>query len=187
MHFEAIRDFEWFNEPEFGFSGGNLAIKAAPCTDFWQDFRHNISKDNGHFFFTRCKGSFCLNVKWKVSNEYQAGGQSGLMARINTKNWCKIALVKNEKKQNILTVSVTHSGVSDLAQIPLNGELQEITYRLQLQNGFFLLSFSADGSSFIPVRQFQPLTDYDVLSVGAYICSPENMAFNATLTDIRFA
>lgn len=187
MHFETIRDFEWFNEPEFSFCNDGLMIKSAPCTDFWQDFRHNLSKDNGHFFFIRRTGDFCLNVKWILEKDSYCLGECGLMVRLDTKNWCKIALTKNETAQNLLIVSVTHQGCSDLAQVPLNGEFSEITYRIRAEKGIFQLSFSPDGDSFIPVRQFQFIKDCVSPAVGAYICCPQNNLFKAILADINFS
>lgn len=89
MHFEAIRDFEWLNEPEFGFDSGGLAIKAAPETDFWLDRCRNIRKDNGHFFYTRRGGAFMLDVVWLVPPARSGAGFCGLMARVDADNWCK--------------------------------------------------------------------------------------------------
>ena len=47
MNLDTIRNFDWYNEPEFSFSSGALIIKPQAETDFWQDKRNNIKKDKG--------------------------------------------------------------------------------------------------------------------------------------------
>ena len=103
MRLETIRDFEWYNEPEFGFDAGCMRIKAAPQTDFWQDNRHNIRKDNGHFFFSRRNGNFTLTVKWQTQKDQPRWCQYGLMGRIDNNNWCKY------KKVSWITCSTSYS------------------------------------------------------------------------------
>ncbi len=54
MLLEALRDFEWYNEPrEVSFSDRGVKITASPHTDFWQDTVRAYHKDNGHFFLWR--------------------------------------------------------------------------------------------------------------------------------------
>lgn len=187
MHFEAIRDFEWLNEPEFCFDSGGLAIKAAPETDFWRDRCRNVCKDNGHFFYARRGGAFALDVVWLVPPARSKAGFCGLMARVDADNWCKAVWGRKPDGRPFVVVSVTHFGCSDLAEFPLVSESPRITFRLQVQDGILRLSFSADGRRFVPVRQFRLLADYDVLSVGACIYGSDSAGFKAVLADVDFA
>lgn len=54
MFLEQLRDFEWYNEPaDVSFDERGMQVLSLPGTDFWQSLHHRVSKDDGHFFFTR--------------------------------------------------------------------------------------------------------------------------------------
>ena len=118
MNLDTIRNFDWYNEPEFSFSSGTLIIKAQAETDFWQDKHNNIKKDNGHFFFSRSSGNFELIVKWKRPKKTEEICQFGLMGRVDDQNWCKISVIKIQKEM-FLFLSVTCLGISDSVIIPI--------------------------------------------------------------------
>lgn len=187
MHFETIRDFEWLNEPEFRFDADGLVITPAPASDFWQDRRDNVGRDNGHFFYTRRSGNFVLDVVWQLLPAYSGEGFCGLMARIDAENWCKIVLNRKADGQKAVCVSVTNFGCSDLSQILLPRDSFRIIFRLQAENGVLQLAFSTDGQQFASVRKFRLLADYNALSVGACVCNPGRGGFKAVLTDVSFA
>ena len=65
MNLDTIRNFDWYNEPEFSFSSGALIIKAQSETDFWQDKRNNVKKNDGHFFFAKYSGDVELTIRWQ--------------------------------------------------------------------------------------------------------------------------
>ena len=185
MRLETIRDFEWYNEPEFGFDAGCMRIKAAPQTDFWQDNRHNIRKDNGHFFFSRRNGNFTLTVKWQTQKDQPRWCQYGLMGRIDNNNWCKASITRNIDDGFSLTISVTNLGVSDLAVFPLPELPESVTWRLEARDGDFCLSYAANDRKFIRVRMFQMSVQCSELKAGAYICNPKDDDFTASLSDIE--
>ena len=187
MHFETIRDFEWLNEPEFRFDADGLVITPAPASDFWQDRKGGVGRDNGHFFFTRRSGNFVLDIVWHLLPACSGEGSCGLMARIDAENWCKIVLNRKADGQKAVCVSVTNFGCSDLAQILLPRDSFRIIFRLQAENGVLQLAFSTDGQQFASVRKFRLLADYNALSVGACVCNPGRGGFKAVLTDVSFA
>lgn len=186
MHFEAIRDFEWLNEPVFRFDADGLVITPAPDSDFWQDRCDNVGRDNGHFFYTRRNGNFVLDVVWQLLPAYSGEGFCGLMARIDAENWCRIVLNRKADGQEAVCVSVTNFGCSDLAQILLPQSSSRIIFRLQAQNGVLQLAFSTDGQHFVSVRKFRLLADYNALNAGACIYNSGSGNFEAVLADINF-
>ena len=171
MNLDTIRNFDWYNEPEFSFSSGALIIKAQSETDFWQDKRNNIKKDDGHFFFTQYSGNFELTVKWKKPKKIKELCQFGLMGRIDNQNWCKISVIKIQKEL-FLFLSVTWLGISDSVIIPLVSDFDKIRYRLYYSKGVFSLSYSIDEQQFIAIRHFQMFKDFNNIDIGAYICDP---------------
>ena len=47
MRLDALKDFEWYNEPEnVRFSDLGMVVNCKPKTDFWQSAHHNFKKDN---------------------------------------------------------------------------------------------------------------------------------------------
>ncbi len=171
MNLDTIRNFDWYNEPEFSFSSGTLIIKASPSTDFWQDKRNNIKKDNGHFFFARHSEDFELTVKWQKPEKIQELCQFGLLGRIDDQNWCKISVIKIQKKM-FLFLSVTCLGISDSVIVPIISDFATVNYRLYYSKGVFSLSYSLDEQEFRAIRHFQMYKDFDNIDIGAYICNP---------------
>ncbi len=186
MHLETIRDFEWYNEPEFRFDSGAMLIKANPETEFWQDARRAVCKDNGHFFFIRHSGDVTLTVQWKAEKEQDCSAQYGLMGRIDALNWFKVSLVRQPDRGHSLALSVTNLGHSDLTLLPLPRNMEIINLRLEILNGDFCLSYATDDGDFFRVRMFQMLVKYEQLKMGAYICNPGKAPFSAKLLDINF-
>ena len=185
MKLETIRDFEWHNEPEFYFDSGCMRIKATPHTDFWQNNKRNVHKDNGHFFFSRRQGNFVLTVKWIIKEDQPRWCQYGLMGRINDKNWCKASIIHEADGIFYLSISVTNFGFSDLVIFPLPKIPENITWRLEAVNDDLCLSYAVNDDKFIRVRVFPIPVQYDELKIGAYICSPKDDEFAAVLSDIE--
>lgn len=171
MNLDTIRNFDWYNEPEFSFSSGTLIIKAQDETDFWQDKRNNIKKDDGHFFFARYSGNFELTVKWKRPKKTKELCQFGLMGRIDDQNWCKMSVIKIQKEM-FLFLSVTCLGISDSVIVPIISDFATVNYRLYYSKGVFSLSYSLDEQEFRAIRHFQMYKDFDNIDIGAYICNP---------------
>ena len=52
MHFEALENFEWYNDPEnVRFENDAMIIYARQGTDFWQTVHLGLKKDDGHNIF----------------------------------------------------------------------------------------------------------------------------------------
>lgn len=85
MLLDALRDFEWLNEPlDVNFDEMGMRVLTHDKTDFWQSAHHKFGKDNGHFFYTRHSGNFTFLVTWKFVSDGQFD-QCGVMLRIDEK------------------------------------------------------------------------------------------------------
>ena len=184
MLLDALKDFEWLNEPEEVYFGENgMKVRALPDTDFWVNAKHKFAKDNGHFFFRRLQGNFSMTAKWRFYRP-EAFEQCGLMVRIDKNNWLKLSLMpQNQEDNRIATISAT-SGCPDWAVHEIEMPHEEIWYKLRRVNGEYFLYYSLNGRSFNLLRRCTLLYDMDEVKAGAYICSPQRDDFEAVLESI---
>lgn len=186
MLLDALKNFEWLNEPqEVSFTDIGVKIRSGERTDFWQDFRHGLHQDNGHFFYREATGDFELTVKWSFI-DVSGFCQCGLMGRIDENNWFKLSILTEDAHRPQLAGVVTNFGISDMALQPINAENGEIWYKVRAEKGIISLSYSANGKDYVQARLFQPLKDVSALNVGAYICNPSERKFSALLAAMNF-
>ncbi len=181
MLFEALENFEWYNDPEnVRFDDEAMVIYAKQGTDFWQSTQHGISKDNGHFFFSRQKGDFTLSFKWKVDTS-ERFSQCGMMLRRDEQNWVKAALMNEVNGDNVVMSAMAINGHADCVSFTLSQEVSEIWFKLQRHIDDYMLMYSLDGVKYIPIRTFY-LKSYEDIKVGAYMANPSDKDFNASLS-----
>lgn len=181
MLFEALENFEWLNDPEnVRFENEGMVIYAKHGTDFWQSTQHGISKDNGHFFFSRQKGDFTLSFKWKVEAS-ERFSQCGIMLRRDEQNWVKAALMNEVGGNNVVMSAMAINGHADCVSYTLNHEVSEIWFKLQRHIDDYMLMYSLDGVKYIPIRTFY-LKSYEDIKAGAYVANPADKDFNASLS-----
>ncbi len=184
MHFEALENFEWYNDPEnVRFEGDAMVIYAKNGTDFWQSVHRGFKKDDGHFFFCRQEKDFFLTLKWRF-DEADKYSQCGLMLRVDERNWFKASLMNENPGNDVLATSLTIGGHSDWAGFSLNQNIKEIWFRLNRVGDDYILSYSLDGIKFIKLRMFY-LRSYEEVKAGAYIASPNKEEFYAELSGIK--
>lgn len=181
MLLDALKDFEWYNEPEnVRFNDWGMVINTKPKTDFWQSTHHNFKKDNGHFFFTRVSGDFSLVVKWHFDKAY-AFDQCGLMMRIDERNWFKASLMSETADKPKLGSSLTNFGYSDWAVLDLQTPVTEIWYKLICRQSDCIAYYSLDGQNYRQLRLFHLVNDGGEAKVGAYTAAPQRSDFECTL------
>ena len=186
MHFEALENFEWYNDPEnVRFENDAMIIYARQGTDFWQSVHRGFKKDDGHFFFCRQEGDFFLTLKWHF-DRLEKFSQCGIMLRIDEKNWFKASVMSDNEAQPRLASCVTNCGYSDLAPIEIPAGITEVSYKIKRFKGDYILYYSLDGINFKQLRMLHLLNDQPEVKVGAYICSPQREAFEGVLTQIEF-
>ncbi len=184
MHFEALENFEWYNDPEnVRFEDDAMIIYARSDTDFWQSIHRGFKKDDGHFFFCRQNGDFFLTLKWKFE-VLEKFSQCGIMLRIDERNWFKASLMNENASQNVMATSLTAAGHSDWAGFNLSQNVHEIWFRLNRVGDDYILAYSLDGIQFIKIRMFY-MQSYEEVKVGAYIASPNCDNFSAELSNLK--
>lgn len=187
MLLEQLRDFEWLNEPEnVIFRDGDMTVAAVSKTDFWQNRRKNIHRDNGHFFFARCSNNFTMTVHWSFP-ELLEFRQCGLMLRFDEQNWLKAAVMASESGNFHVNSCVVNAGCPDFARQSLSSRPSEIWFRARRSNSDFTLFYSLNGTDFYQLRQFSFILEDAEIKAGAYICSPANSGFEAVLHSIDFS
>ena len=186
MLLDALRDFEWLNEPlDVNFDEMGMRVLTHDKTDFWQSAHHKFGKDNGHFFYTRHSGNFTFLVTWKFVSDGQFD-QCGVMLRIDEKNWFKASIMYDNPGQPMLGSSVTNCGYSDWAAMDIPAGVEEVSFKVKRLNGDYVIYYSLDGEVFKQIRVLHLINEQPEVKIGAYICSPRRAGFEATLTQIEF-
>lgn len=186
MLLEALRNFEWYNEPSnVVFRDKSMHVLAENRTDFWQSRSRNIHRDNGHFFFTRRTGDFTFVVKWNYEDS-RPFDQCGLMLRIDEKNWVKASVMYDNPAQPMLGSSLTQNGISDWAAQNISQINGNIWFKLKRRQEDYMIYYSLDGETYKQIRMFSLAQDFPEVKVGAYICSPNNSEFEAVLQQLNF-
>lgn len=184
MLFDILQNFEWLNEPSEIYLDSGLKIVSAPNTDFWQSYREDFHKDDGHLFFIPAQGDFELNIKWSFLNLTDFS-QCGIMLRIDEFNWFKASIMSKDGKNFFIGSSVTNFGTSDLATHAMIEKVENIWYRIICKAGGFSAFYSIDGDDFNQIRIFDLLQDTTYYQVGAYACCPGAGRFAALLETVE--
>lgn len=186
MLLDALRDFEWLNEPlDVNFDETGMRVLTHDKTDFWQSAHHHFAKDNGHFFYTRREDDFTFVISWKFVSSGQFD-QCGVMLRIDEKNWFKASIMYDNPQQPMLGSSVTNCGYSDWAAMEIPHGIEEISFKVKRLKGDYIIYYSLDGLSFKQIRLLHLINDQPEVKIGAYLCSPQREAFEGVLTRIEF-
>ena len=187
MLLEALRDFEWLNEPDnVVFQDKEMRVVALVGTDFWQSKNHNFHRDNGHFFYTRRQDNFSFTIKWQFA-ALRPYTQCGIMVRLDENNWIKASILYDNPQRPMLGSSVTQNGYSDWAALDISDDLREIWFKIRRQQGDYLIYYSVDGEKFTQIRATHLINDLPEVKVGAYICNPTQNPFEATLSVLKFS
>lgn len=184
MLLEQLLEFEWLNEPEdVDFQDAGMKVTARKGTDFWQNKKHNVHMDNGHFFFTRKCANFTLTTHWEFDN-IEGLNQCGIMVRADEQNWVKASILTESLQYPKLGSCVTNNGYTDWAAQNISKDIKEIWFKLKRQNGDYLLFYSEDGEKFCQIRLFNLYQEDVEVKAGAYICAPKNEGYQAVLKGI---
>lgn len=185
MNFEVLENFEWYNEPEnVRFETSEMVVYAKDGTDFWQSIQRGYKKDNGHFFFCRKSGDFQLVLSWRINN-LSSFSQSGIMLRIDERNWFKASIEKETSNDFAITSSLTTGGHSDWSKTDVSSFEGNVWFKIVRIGDEYEVFYSFDGVSFTKFKMFY-LSSFEDVKVGAYISSLEDENFSATLLDIYF-
>ncbi len=98
---QSLDRMQWFNEPEKWETNGNsLSMFVTPQSDYWRISHYGFTVDDAPFIYTTYGGEF--EVKVKISGDYKVRfDQSGLMLRIDHKNYIKAGIEYVDGKYNL--------------------------------------------------------------------------------------
>ena len=129
--------------------------------------------------------NFSFVVQWSFA-QIKLHAQCGIMLRIDEKNWLKASIIYDNPKRPMIGTSVTQNGYSDWAAQDIPDNVNNIWFKIKRNNGEDTVYYSLDGVKFKPIRLVYMQQNTDEVKVGAYICSPENTGFDATLSQLSF-
>lgn len=152
-----------------------LFMSVTPKTDYWRTTRYGFVVDDGPFYYTTCGGEF--EVKVRISGEYKARfDQSGLMLRIDEKNWIKVGVEYVNEKINLSTVVTINR--SDWSVIELDDSPTFVWFKAIRRADAVELFYSFDDKTYTMMRlAFFP--DCQPVMVGMMAASPDGEGFHA--------
>ncbi len=184
MILENIKNFDWYNEPQnVQFIEEGLLISTKPQTDFWQSADYNFYKDDGHLFAEDISGDFVLVTKWHFS-ALKDSAQCGLMVRADKQNWIKAGVLSPNPYHPQIGVVVASLGSSDWSMVNLPLECKNIWFKLLRRGKDFVVYYSLDGEKFEQIRMLHLSKAAEIISAGAYACSPKDEGFECILEDL---
>ena len=184
MLLENIKDFNWYNDPQnVRFVEEGMLVEAKAHTDFWQNIDYNFSKDDGHFFAKDVDGDFVMSAICSFPI-IKASAQCGIMIRSDNLNWIKAGLYSPDSNLPQLGVVSANQGSSDWSVIELPTDCRKIWLRLRRRGKDFVIWYSQDGERFKQIRMLHLPKSDNIISAGAYTCSPGNESFEFVLQEI---
>lgn len=185
MLLQQLFNFQWLNEPQGVFFLDNgMKVVSNPETNFWQNKRLSISRDNGHFFYSPKNYDFSLVLKWDL-NARPINAQSGIMLRFDKENFARAYSIWDNNGKTKICTSITNEGFSDLSEIELDADEKSIWFKANRRLDNFELSYSIDGQSYIVLRKFTFINIKPEINAGAFICNPNNNEFEAVLSHLE--
>lgn len=172
----------WLNEPEqWSVDGSFITAITGMRTDFWRETFYGFVRDNGHFYHQSVTGDFTAEVT--LSGAYEAlYDQSGLMLRVDERNWLKTGIEFTDGAMHVSTVLTRD--FSDWSMVPLSSYDGELTMRLT-RHGTALRVQSRDSTGVWQLLRLGYLDLPETVQVGLMCCSPERAGFAATFRDFR--
>lgn len=172
----------WLHEPRWGMAGDRLWVETAPGTDFWQRTHYGFQRDNGHALLRPVVGDFSLSARFAFSPVAQYD-QCGLYLRIDEENWFKCSVEYEDGTESRLGSVLTRGGYSDWASQDIPADIVEVAYRVDVEGGGLVASWSAGGGAWRQMRVGHLAAPGAVVHAGLYGCSPTGPGFRFEVGD----
>jgi len=172
----------WMNPPASSKrSGGKLAVRSRPKTDFWRKTSYGYVTDNGHFLHLPASGDFTFQAR--VNGKYAAlYDQAGLMVRLDAENWMKCGTEFFDGQRHASVVFTRD--FSDWSTMPDLSNTAAVWWRAARKKDAIECACSLDGKTFTTVRQgyFPPNVE---VTAGIMCAAPEGPGFDAVFDDLN--
>jgi regulation of enolase protein 1 (concanavalin A-like superfamily) len=178
--FEGMR---WMNEPpRWSFEGDTLEATTGHKTDFWRETFYDFIRDNGHFFHKDVTGDFTARVT--LVGEYETlYDQSGLMLRVDERNWIKTGIEFTNGTTHLSAVFTRD--YSDWSVVAVPEYSGELTLRITRYGTAVRIEFLSDGGWQLLRLGYLPIPE--TCQIGVMCCSPEREGFEARFKDFSIS
>ena len=176
---DVVGDMQWLNEPaEWSDAQGTVRAVTGDKTDFWRETFYGFIHDDGHFYGREVTGDFTAQVT--LTGDYDTlYDQSGLMLRVDERNWVKAGIEFTDGAVHLSTV-VTRD-FSDWSMVPVPDFDGSLTLRLTRHGEAVRVQYLADDDW--RLLRLAHLDMPATVRVGVMCCSPQRAGFVATFSD----
>lgn len=173
---QSLEKMTWFNEPSrWEIKNNTLSMFVTPNSDYWRISHYGFTVDDAPFLYSTYGGEF--EAKVKISADYKIRfDQSGLMIRLDHKNYIKAGIEFVDGKYNLSTV-VTHN-TSDWSVIPLEKPIKSVWIKAVRRLDAIEIFYSFDDKEYIMMRNTW-MQDNHPLMVGMMGACPDGEGFDA--------
>jgi len=172
----------WFNPPPaWSVKSGQLLVRPAAKTDFWQKTHYDFRADNGHFLYLEVAGDFSVTTKVRFRPAHQYD-QAGLMVRLGPSCWIKTSVEYESEGPSKLGAVVTNHGFSDWSLQDFARRRNQVRFRIRRRTQDFLVEWArGPGESWELLRMahLAQVAPRSKLQCGLYACSPKGAGFRA--------
>ena len=172
----------WLNEPRvWSVDDDTIRADTEANTDFWRKTFYGFIRDSGHFYYRSVSGDFTAEVT--LSGRFETlYDQSGLMLRVDERNWLKTGIEYTDGATHVSTV-ITRD-FSDWSMVPWPAYVGSLQIRLTRHDTALRVQCLGDDGVWQLLR-LGYLELPETVQVGVMCCSPEREGFAATFTDFR--
>lgn len=180
------KTMSWLNEPQkYSIDFDKVEIVTSPHTDLWQRTYYHFRNDNAPMLqFDTEEKYFSFTVKTSYAPKARFD-QCGVVLYLDSENWLKGSIERENDEFAHLGSVVTNNGYSDWATTEVDGKLREMWYRLSRRGDDYCIECSEDGVRFKQMRVCHMWKGGGKIRLGIYACSPEDSSFKATFTDFE--
>jgi regulation of enolase protein 1 (concanavalin A-like superfamily) len=177
---------------QWSIEGGQLVLRPAAGTDFWQKTHYGFAADRGPFLSAPVEGNFVLSTRVRFFSAHQYD-QAGLKVRLSPEFWIKTSVEHEPEGPNRLGAVVTNHGYSDWSTQDYPQHQNEIGLRIRRVGEDYTVEFSpASGAgpenpgAWVQIRiahLFNPASQ--PVQAGLYACSPKAAGFRAEFSFLK--
>lgn len=179
-----VANFSWTRKPEGCLVGPHrIEIVTQPHTDLWQRTYYHFRNDNAPVLQMETEEKFfSFVVKTDFSGSSRRFDQCGVAVYLDSENWIKASVEREDERSHHLGSVVTNHGWSDWATTEIPAAVTSMWYRLSRRGDDFRIECSENGACFRQMRVCHLWEGAGTIRFGVYACSPEDSSFRAVFT-----
>ena len=181
-----FKNLKWTREPKnYTVTDDKITVVTEPHTDLWQRTYYGFRNDNAPILQAETDEKyFSFTVKTEFNGKRRFD-QCGVAVYLDSDNWLKASVERENDEFQRLGSVVTNNGYSDWATTDIDAKINSVWYRLSRRESDFCIESSLDGINFKQMRICHLSEGSGKISFGIYACSPDNSSFEAVFTNMR--